>query len=136
MPLLPDFIEEVKFSQRISVKNLLLFHHPRLFQLGAFPTLFPKSSDNVHHIPEYGLKERSSITEKFLEPKQFMDSRKQTNIWKLLPHQNPRLCRYSSCLTHKLDTSMDTSLRPDQKTPFSRKSFNGGVNTAPMHPSV
>jgi hypothetical protein len=111
-------------------------HHSQPFQLRTFPTLSPKSSNRVHHVREYGLKEPPRITEKIEEPAQLVNLWKKTTLWKLRHHQNPRPCQYSSCLTLKPVTSTATCLRPDQKTRFSRRLFNGGGNTAPMHPSV
>lgn len=85
---------------------------------------------------EDSLKERTSSAEKFQQPQEFVYSRKPSAVWILRPYQNPHLCRYSSCLILKRVICMGTSLQLDQKTLFSKKSFNGGVNTALIHQSV
>lgn len=57
-------------------------------------------------------------------------------LWILHLYPNPHPCQSSSYLILKRDTFTAISLRLDRKTPFSRRLFNGGAITVPMHPLV
>lgn len=89
------------------------------------PTILPEktASRNLHQWPTSLLSQIIGIQD--IE-----------TLWISRLYPNPHPCQSSSCLIHKRGTFTAISLRLDRKTRFSRRSFNGGANTALMHPSV